>query len=110
MPRPEKTSEIDRILEVIIKHDARRRATSTKIISDELLEAMDYYVKWGFARNRGRALIELAKPMANEVVQRVRDVGIKSVEELSGIRPGASASETKARSARGGRSKPAKAE
>jgi hypothetical protein len=85
MPRPEKTSEIDRILEVIIKHDARRRTTGEKIVSDELLEAMDYYVRWGLARNRGRALIELAKPMAAEVVQRVRDVGIKAVEELSGL-------------------------
>jgi hypothetical protein len=84
MPRPEKTSEIDRILDVIIKHDARRRLTGDKIISDELLEAMDYYVRWGLARNRGRALIELAKPMAGEVVQRVRQVGIKAVEELSG--------------------------
>jgi hypothetical protein len=88
MPRPEKTSEIDRILDVIIKHDARRRLTGDKIISDELLEAMDYYVRWGLARNRGRALIELAKPMAGEVVQRVRQVGIKAVEELSGTPSG----------------------
>jgi hypothetical protein len=84
MPRPEKTSEIDRILEVIIKNDARRRGTDEQIVSDELIEAMDYYVRWGLARSRGRALIELAKPMAGEVVQRVRKVGIKAVEELSG--------------------------
>jgi len=85
MPRPEKTSEIDRILEVIIKYDARRRAGEEKVVSDELIEAMDYYVRWGLARTRGRALIELAKPMAGEVVQRVRKVGIKAVEELSGV-------------------------
>jgi hypothetical protein len=88
MPRPEKTSEIDRILDVIIKHDARRRMTGDKIITDELLEAMEYYVRWGLARNRGRALIELAKPMAGEVVQRVRQVGIKAVAELSGTPQG----------------------
>jgi hypothetical protein len=95
MPRPEKTSEIDRILDVIIKHDTRRRTAGDKVISDELLEAMDYYVRWGLARNRGRALIELAKPTATEVVQRVREVGIKAVEELSGIVPGPSGSGAK---------------
>jgi hypothetical protein len=103
MPRPEKTSEIDRILEVIIKHDARRRTTGDKIVSDELLEAMDYYVRWGLARNRGRALIELAKPMATEVVQRVREVGIKAVEELSGISlPGAGPDQKPVRTPRRG--------
>ena len=84
MPRPEKTAEIDKVLEGILKHDVRRRTRGRRVVSEELLEAMDYYVRWGLARNRGRALIELAKPMANEVVKRVREVGLKSVQELVG--------------------------
>jgi hypothetical protein len=91
MPRPEKTAEIDRVLEGIIKHDMRRRKRGRRVVSDELIEAMDYYVRWGLASNRGRALIELAKPMANEVVQRVREAGLKSVQELVNGEPPAAA-------------------
>ena len=83
MPRPEKTTEIDRALDEIMKYDAKRRARARRIIPDELIEAMDYYVRWGLARNRGRALIELAKPMAHEVVAKVREIGKKSVRDIT---------------------------
>jgi len=81
MPRPEKTIEIDRVLEIIIKHDSKTRARGRRVLPEELVEAMDYYVRWNLARNRGRALIELAMPMALEVVQKVREIGIQNVKE-----------------------------
>jgi hypothetical protein len=81
MPRPEKTIEIDRVLENIIKHDTKTRARGRRILPEELVEAMDYYVRWNLARNRGRALIELAMPMALEVVQKVREIGIQNVRD-----------------------------
>jgi hypothetical protein len=81
MPRPEKTIEIDRVLESIIKHDTKTRARGRRVLPEELVEAMDYYVRWNLARNRGRALIELAMPMALEVVRKVREIGIQNVKE-----------------------------
>ena len=81
MPRPEKTIEIDRVLESIIKHDTKTRARGRRVLPEELVEAMDYYVRWNLARNRGRALIELAMPMALEVVQKVREIGIQEVRD-----------------------------
>lgn len=81
MPRPEKTIEIDRVLESIIKHDSKTRARGRRVLPEELVEAMDYYVRWNLARNRGRALIELALPMAREVVEKVREVGIQNIRE-----------------------------
>jgi hypothetical protein len=81
MPRPEKTIEIDRVLESIIRHDTKTRARGRRVLPEELVEAMDYYVRWNLARNRGRALIELAMPMALEVVQKVREIGIQNVRE-----------------------------
>jgi hypothetical protein len=81
MPRPEKTIEIDRVLETIIKHDNKTRARGRRVLPEELVEAMDYYVRWNLARNRGRALIELAMPMALEVVQKVREIGIQEVKD-----------------------------
>jgi hypothetical protein len=92
MPRPEKMTEIDRALEEVMKYDAKRRARSRRLIPEELVEAMDYYVRWGLASNRGRALIELARPMAHEVVARVRELGTRSVREIvegSGLPDGA---------------------
>lgn len=83
MPRPEKTIEIDRVLENIIKHDNKTRARGRRVLPEELVEAMDYYVRWNLARNRGRALIELAMPMALEVVAKVREIGIQNVKERS---------------------------
>src|SRR3954452_2645894 len=81
MPRPEKTIEIERVLEAIIKHDNKTRARGRRILPEELVEAMDYYVRWNLARNRGRALIELAMPMALEVVQRAGEIGIQNVKD-----------------------------
>ena len=81
MPRPEKTIEIDRVLESIIKHDNKTRARGRRVLPEELVEAMDYYVRWNLARNRGRALIELALPMAREVVEKVREVGIQNIKD-----------------------------
>jgi hypothetical protein len=81
MPRPEKTIEIDRVLENIIKHDNKTRARGRRVLPEELVEAIDYYVRWNLARNRGRALIELALPMAREVVEKVREVGIQNIKE-----------------------------
>jgi hypothetical protein len=81
MPRPEKTIEIERVLDSIIKHDTNTRARGRRVLPEELVEAMDYYVRWNLARNRGRALIELAMPMALEVVQKVREIGIQNVKE-----------------------------
>jgi hypothetical protein len=81
MPRPEKTIEIDRVLEAIIKHDNKTRARGRRVLPEELVEAMDYYVRWNLARNRGRALIELAMPMALEVVQKVREIGIQNAKD-----------------------------
>jgi hypothetical protein len=85
MPRPEKTIEIDRVLESIIKHDSKTRARGRRVLPEELVEAMDYYVRWNLARNRGRALIELAMPMALEVVQKVREIGIQEVKERAQV-------------------------
>jgi hypothetical protein len=82
MPRPEKMTEIDRALDEVMKYDARRRSQARRLIPEELIEAMDYYVRWGLASNRGRALIELARPMAHEVVAKVREVGTKSVRDI----------------------------
>lgn len=80
MPRPEKTIEIERVLDSIIEHDNKTRARGRRVLPDELVEALDYYVRWGLASNRGRALIELAMPMAKEVVGKVREVGIQNIQ------------------------------
>ena len=79
VPRPDKTIEIERVLENIIKHDAKTRARGRRVLPEELVEALDYYVRWNLARNRGRALIELAMPMAREVVEKVREIGIQNI-------------------------------
>jgi hypothetical protein len=108
MPRPEKTIEIDRVLESIIKHDTKTRARGRRVLPEELVEAMDYYVRWNLARNRGRALIELAMPMALEVVQKVREIGIQEVRDraesigrrLDEPRPAAPAEPKRRRAAR----------
>lgn len=81
MPRPEKSIEIERVLDAIIEHDSKTRARGRRVLPEELVEAMDYYVRWNLARNRGRALIELAMPMALEVVQKVREIGIQEVKD-----------------------------
>jgi hypothetical protein len=96
VPRPDKTIEIERVLENIIKHDAKTRARGRRVLPEELVEALDYYVRWNLARNRGRALIELAMPMAREVVEKVREIGIQNITSRTKVEPAAASGDAPA--------------
>jgi hypothetical protein len=74
MPRTPKAAPLTRALEALAKEDARRPGKRQRVITPELDAALAYLVRWGIVPDRGAALVYLAKPMAREVVRKVREI------------------------------------
>lgn len=76
-----KVKAADAILAEILADDAEQPGRSRRTFPPELAEAIGYYLQWGRSRNRLEALIELATPLAGEVVDKVRSIGTEDVSE-----------------------------
>ena len=100
MARPDKTIELDRVLDSIIQQDEKNKARSRRLLPPELVEALEYYVRWELAPHKGKALIDLAMPMAREVVEKVREIGIQNLKERNAIGSGTQHSEKPDRKSR----------
>jgi hypothetical protein len=70
--------ELEKLLKEILDQDAKQRVRSRRTIPAEVAEAMNYFVLWGRARTRAEALLLLARPLANEVIDKVRAVSAEA--------------------------------
>ena len=76
-----KVKAADAVLAEILADDAAQPSRSRRTFPPELAEAIGYYLQWGRSRNRLEALIELATPLAGEVVSKVRSIGTEDVTQ-----------------------------
>jgi hypothetical protein len=80
MPMRPKVVQLDTLVKEIVDEDAKRRTRSKRTIPVEVVEAMDYYVAWGLARNRAEALVRLAQPLSIEVIAKVRSLDLREAK------------------------------
>lgn len=78
MRQKPKIKELEKLLGDILEQDTKQRVRSRRTIPIEVAEAMNYFVLWGRSRTRAEALLMLARPLATEVIEKVRAVSAEA--------------------------------